>query len=108
MRGLMTCLGIRKTTGSKDTVFPDRKMMLENFNRRFTLFSIIVSLVLPSNLTLLAEEEDAITPIDPHYVSSPRLTALQRAQGMELKRSGHSILTVGARALSKVRPRWRL
>ena len=38
-RGLLTCLGIRKTSGSKDVVPPPLTSVYENFNRRFTILT---------------------------------------------------------------------
>ena len=36
----MTCLGLRKTIGSSDvTLPPDRKALLDNFNRLYTILS---------------------------------------------------------------------
>jgi len=36
-RGLLTCLGLRKTTGSQDFAFPQKSTLLEAFNRYNTL-----------------------------------------------------------------------
>lgn len=38
-RGFLTCLGIRKTMGSKDVCPPPLTSVFDNFNRRFTVLS---------------------------------------------------------------------
>lgn len=38
-RGFLTCLGIRKTMGSKDVVPPPITSVCENFNRRYTMLT---------------------------------------------------------------------
>lgn len=38
-RGFLTCLGIRKTQGSKDVCPPPLTSVFENFNRRYTVLS---------------------------------------------------------------------
>jgi hypothetical protein len=39
-RGFLSCLGLRKTVGSSDLALPpERKALLENFNRLYTVLS---------------------------------------------------------------------
>jgi hypothetical protein len=39
MRGLMTMIGFRKTTGSQDAVWPSKQAMLQSFNQLNTILS---------------------------------------------------------------------
>ena len=40
IRGIQTIMGLRKTTGSQDIVWPSHKALLEGFNKQHTILSL--------------------------------------------------------------------
>ena len=76
MRGFLTCLGVRKTVGSKERLLPLKCDLAKNFNKFQSTF-----------------------PDGPVYFTTD---LLHNSKGKDLKRmKGKSLITVGARALAK-------